>query len=67
MSDDILEQYLSQVNAIGENPQSCKSCRFYFEQAGFCRRRAPTVDAVEWAVWPVTSATDWCGEWEASE
>lgn len=65
MSDDLLEQYLAQVNAPAAAPQNCRSCRFYVEASGICRRRAPLADAREWAMWPITREDDWCGEWEA--
>lgn len=61
--------------------QRCGRCRYWprylyaeinnLDDAGIsgkgeshCQRRAPTL-AHGWSAWPVTSATDWCGEWEA--
>lgn len=46
--------------------QFCGGCRYW--QHGQCRRHAPTPDA-DWAeaVWPLTEATDWCGEWVARD
>ena len=36
------------------------------DTTGLCRRNAPsagsTTEGVRYALWPVTAATDWCGE-----
>jgi hypothetical protein len=66
VSDDLIEQFIAQVNAVDVAPQNCGSCRFWFARGDICRRRAPTTDSREWAsVWPVTRDDEWCGEWEA--
>jgi hypothetical protein len=64
VSDDLIEQFIAQVNAVDVAPQNCGSCRFYFQSSKICRRRAPTTDYREWALWPVAGENDWCGEWE---
>lgn len=53
----------------------CEDCRYYDQRspyAGECRRYAPrpgqrTKDPEAeglWAVWPMVSNVEWCGEWE---
>lgn len=59
----------------------CATCRFwdpYYDVSGNCQRYAPkptlvrsrlevnNSDLTE-ALWPITSADDYCGEWEASK
>ena len=46
---------------------TCKDCRYWDgdpDRDGVCRRRSPAVFDAEkdWAVWPVTSPSDWCGD-----
>ena len=52
---------------------SCANCRFWQadgDGAGSCRRRAPAVlyDVEDGAfcLWPMTEASDWCGDHERS-
>lgn len=56
---------------------ACKDCLWWEpcdEREGQCRRHAPAPVPNTWldpdqgyeAEWPVTLATDWCGEWESS-
>ncbi|MBM4021556.1 MAG: hypothetical protein FJ284_04800 [Planctomycetes bacterium] len=61
--------------------QACGACRFWRQGRtddrgpdwGVCRRMPPSLPAVEEdklvhvGVWPHTSSTDWCGEWQAAE
>lgn len=49
----------------------CSSCAYWdaFPADGYgkCRCHAPVVlPGSSTARWPVTAATDWCGEWEAT-
>lgn len=48
---------------------TCSSCRFwasvYIENGGECRRRAPIQNpGLGLIQWPITSGTDWCGDFE---
>ena len=55
----------------------CEECRFFSQNWGECRRRAPVgktehltygsrnVTANERAWWPLVETTDWCGEFES--
>jgi hypothetical protein len=49
---------------------SCASCRYSVMKdhlKGTCNRSAPKpaigITAVNWALWPMIHASDWCGEW----
>ena len=48
---------------------SCVSCAFYQNDAegdGYCRRHSPLPSPKEEiSRWPVTTADDWCGDYEA--
>lgn len=56
---------------------SCGSCRCWKaeEEGGMCRRNPPSVHALTddngtpytISSWPMTDATDWCGEWRAGQ
>jgi hypothetical protein len=52
------------------DPQACDACRFMLanqtDEFGYCRRYPPTAsdneDGVSTTVWPIVSASEWCGE-----
>lgn len=51
------------------DPQTCTSCRFFLantaDEYGYCRRFPPVPsiqDGAHLILWPVTTASDWCGE-----
>ena len=57
---------------MSDEKANCSSCRFWDCAAdgvrGLCRRRSPRQDDdVGQAVWPLTHATDWCGQHEMKE
>ena len=53
--------------------QACASCRFWEEQSTRCRRYAPRPtlasgehsDGSQNALWVLTNAEDWCGDYES--
>jgi hypothetical protein len=51
-----------------EATMQCSTCRFFQAEQSQCRRYAPqpTADRKN-AYWPIVSASDWCGEYEAAE
>ena len=62
-------------NGLGDNAPNCCNCRYWYQYAQECRRRAPTPenrdDYVEKEVltpqWPETGGSDWCGEFEVAD
>lgn len=54
--------------------ERCKDCAYWGELLGSttyrpCRRHAPTLQPRDETQgnWPYTTATDWCGEFEAAK
>jgi hypothetical protein len=51
---------------------TCNDCKYWdgaeFRGSGFCRKNPPVLEqrngtfVTETGLWPVTQATDWCGE-----
>lgn len=55
---------------MSDDRLSCEQCRYYDPKtpniAGRCRRRAPAPlreGQATYAVWPIVTVGDWCGEW----
>ena len=49
--------------------ENCGNCRFWYADGdGQCRRSPPVIDFEDGvsSVFPPTSESDWCGEWEIS-
>jgi len=54
--------------------QACATCHYWQEQSKRCRRYAPRAipgkgecsDEAQTAVWAVTDAEDWCGDYEST-
>lgn len=60
---------------MADSSATCRNCRFWSpshpafreqDRGGqYCRRRAPVcVSDTREALWPLTKAADWCGEFE---
>jgi hypothetical protein len=55
--------------------QECSTCGFWLPQdlparlAGHCKRFPPSMPprASAWALWPLTKAGDWCGEFMSAK
>ncbi len=62
-----------------ERAERCETCRFWDKPdatvIGICRRHAPRAmvgwqhedshpNFNQWALWPATVETEWCGEWQ---
>lgn len=48
---------------------TCDSCRFWHKAESQCRRNAPLPvngGQDKQTLWPVTAASDWCGEFQAA-
>lgn len=44
------------------NQRSCSECRNWIASRGECRGRTPSPASDGSAVWPITAADDWCGD-----